>query len=129
LIDHQVLRGVNATEECEDAIGVLLLEVVVDVEKGVGDQFHPEFFDLMDDLELELVVVAEVFKFGLAGEEIFGVEVELVVECAVAGHLVVEEFAVHGAPCGVSEYFERVGGKSRKDVHHRVRGGHRERQI
>jgi hypothetical protein len=65
----------------------------------------------MDDLELELVVVAEVFKFGLAGEEIFGVEVELVVECAVAGHLVVEEFAVHGAPCGVSDILSGLEGK------------------
>jgi hypothetical protein len=31
----------------------------------------------------------------LAGEEILGVEVELVVERAFAGHLVVKEFAIH----------------------------------
>jgi hypothetical protein len=55
----------------------------------------------VDDLELEFVGVAEIFKFGLAGEEIFGVEVELVVERAFAGHLVIKEFAIHsGSSCG-----------------------------
>jgi hypothetical protein len=65
----------------------------------------------MDDLELELVVVAEVPEFGLATEEIFGVEVKFVVERAFAGHLVVEEFAVHWAPVRLAIILSGLKGK------------------
>ena len=39
-------------------IGIFLLQVIVDVQQGVGDQLHPQFFYLMDYLKLQLIGVA-----------------------------------------------------------------------
>ncbi len=60
-------------EESDHAIGIFLLDVIVDIEERVADQLHPQLFHLMDDLELQLVCVAERLEVFLAGEEGLGV--------------------------------------------------------
>ena len=97
-LDHQFLRQVHPAEEGEDAVGVLPLEVVVDVEQRVGDQLHPQLFRLVDDLELQFVLIAEILEIFLAGEQLLGVQVELVVERALAVDDGVEILPVHKNP-------------------------------
>ena len=58
LLDHHFLDEVNAAEKSDHPIGIFLLQVIVDVQQGVGDQLHPQFFHLMDDLELQFIGVA-----------------------------------------------------------------------
>jgi len=64
LLNHEPLRGVHAPEKRQHAIGIFLLQVIIDIEESVGDQFHPQLFDLMNDLKLHFVAIAEVGKIG-----------------------------------------------------------------
>ena len=48
----------DAPKQRDDAIGIFLLNIVVNIEKRVTDQLHPELFDLMNDLKLQFVAIA-----------------------------------------------------------------------
>jgi hypothetical protein len=50
---------VDPPEKRDHPVRVFLLQVVIDIEQCVGDQFHPEFFNLMHNLELQLIWVTE----------------------------------------------------------------------
>ncbi len=76
-------------------MGILLLEVVVNIEQRVADQLHPQLFHLVDDLELQLVPVAEAGKVFLAGEQLFGVQIQLVVERTFPVHDGIKILSVH----------------------------------
>jgi hypothetical protein len=91
------LGDVHPPEERDHPVGVLLLEVVVDVEERVADQFHPQLFDLVHDLKLHLVGVAEVSEVFLAGQQPLGVEVDLIVKGALAVHDGIEMFSIQGS--------------------------------
>src|SRR5262252_5979503 len=95
LLDHEALRSVNAAKKSENTIGVFLLKIVIDVEKGIGDELHPELFNLMDDLELHFVAIAKFVEIGLATEQRFGVEIFFVIKRAIAVHDCVELLTVH----------------------------------
>ena len=94
---------VHAAKESDHAIGVFLLKIFVDVEKRVRHQLHPQLFDLMDDLELHFVGVAEFVVVELAGEKRLCVEVDFVVERAVAAHDCVKLFSIHVCLLGRTE--------------------------
>ncbi len=72
------------------------LHVLVDVQKRERDELHPELFDLMHDLELQLVAVAELIEWLLTREQCARVQVDLVVESAATLHLSEKMLAVHG---------------------------------
>src|SRR5207302_10129425 len=59
------------------------------------DELHPQLLDLVHDLELQLVVVAQRTEGLLARKQRPRVEIELVVEAAAAGHLRVELLSFH----------------------------------
>ena len=73
----------------------LLCKVFIDIEQRVGDQLHPQFFNLMHDLKLQLVLVAQLLEWLLAGEQIFRVEINFVVQSIAAVHLRVKGLPVH----------------------------------
>ncbi len=52
----------------------------------------------MDDLELELVAIAKCVEVFLAREQRLGIEIQLVIERALAVHDGVEMIPVHTAP-------------------------------
>src|SRR5437867_1173397 len=108
----------DAPEKRDHPIRVFLLKEVVDIEQSVGDQLHPQFFNLMDDLELQLVAVAEGVEVLLTGEQRFRVEINLVIERA---------FAVHDGVVIVSVQGQSPGCAPSSDVE--VRGGRVLRQI
>src|SRR5579872_48611 len=86
LLRHHAQRQMHTPEKGHHTIRVLLLQILVDIEKSVGDQLHPQLFDLMDDLKLQLVPVAELIELFLALEQGFRVQVQLVIERAFAVH-------------------------------------------
>ena len=47
-------------------MGIGLLNVVVYIQQGIADQFHPELFNLMYHLEHEFIVIAE-FRHSFLG--------------------------------------------------------------
>jgi hypothetical protein len=98
LPDHHALYGVHAAEQRQHAIRIFPLQILVDIQKRVGDELHPQFFDLVHDLELQLVLVTEFCVVGLAAEERFGAQVDFVVQCAFSIHDGVELLSVHSRP-------------------------------
>src|ERR1700686_457388 len=85
----------HPAEKRHHAIRVFLLQILVDIEQGIGDELHPQLFHLMDDLELQLVAVAELIEPLLALEQGSRVQVELVIEGAFAVHERIIVLAVH----------------------------------
>ncbi len=86
-----------AAQERDYAMRLAFLHVFVDVQQRVGDELHPQLFDLMHRLELQLVAVAELIERFLTTQQRVRVEIDLVVERAAALHLAVKIFAVHDA--------------------------------
>jgi hypothetical protein len=50
----------------------------------------------MHNLKLQLIFVAEFVEGFLAGQQGFGIEIELVIQILAAAHLCVECFSIHG---------------------------------
>src|SRR4029077_14044006 len=69
LLHQEAYGDMNAFEKSDHTIRIFLLQVVVNIEKRIADQFHPELFDLMDELELQFVRVAKILEIFLAGKE------------------------------------------------------------
>ncbi len=86
-------------------MGVAGLDMVVDIEQGGDDQLHPQFLDLVDDLELKFVSIDELLERFLAGEQVAGIEIKLVVEFGRGGHQVIIVLAVHGVALSENDCF------------------------
>jgi hypothetical protein len=89
---------VNALEKRDHSIRIFLLQVVINIEKRVTDQLHPELFHLVDQLELQFVRVAKILEVFLAGEERLGVQVDFVIERPLAIHDGIKMLAIHRTP-------------------------------
>jgi hypothetical protein len=85
----------HTPEKRHHAICVFLLNVVIDVEKCVADQFHPQFFHLVDYLELQLVAITEILEIFLAVQESFRVDINFVVKRPLAIHRCVKVLSIH----------------------------------
>ena len=53
--------------------------VIVDVQERGSEQLHPQLFDLVDDLELQLVVARECLGSFLQRQKLFSPEIDLVI--------------------------------------------------
>jgi hypothetical protein len=62
-------------KQCNDAVGILPLQILVNVQQRVRHQFHPQFFDLMHDLELQLIRIAQSVVIQLAGKQSLGIQI------------------------------------------------------
>ena len=69
----------NAGEKREDAQRLPRRHMAVDLGEGEGDQLHPKLFDLMDDLELQLVGGAKVCERLLAIEQAIDSEIDAII--------------------------------------------------
>ena len=98
LLNHQSLRGVYPAEERDNAIGIFLLQIIVDIQQRVCNQLHPKLFDLVNQLKLQFVRVAQLGELRLARKQRLRVQIHLVVERAIAAHNRVKLFAVHNDP-------------------------------
>jgi len=95
LAGHQPQGAVNAAKKRNHPSGILLLDEIVDIQKRVTDQLHPQLFDLVHDLKLHFVRIAQLVVVELAGEQRLRAQVHLVVERPVAAHNRVKLFSIH----------------------------------
>src|ERR1700736_4119849 len=59
----------------------------------------------MDHLELQFIGIAQLVKFGLARQQGFGIEIQLVVQGSFATHHGIKVLAIHEAPwCATFEH-------------------------
>ena len=101
MLGHHPLHAVHAPEQRNHAVGVFLLQILVNLQQRKGDQLHPQFLDLVNDLKLQLVAIAQLVVLRLAAQQRLGVQVQLVVQRPVAAHERVKLFPVHRFPPGL----------------------------
>src|SRR5580704_10270028 len=98
LLNQEAHSDVNTLEERDYSIRIFLLQVIVNIEKRIANQLHPELFDLMDELELQFIRVAKSLEIFLAGKERFGVQVDFVIERSFTVHDGIKMLAIHRTP-------------------------------